>query len=668
MGSENGGGEKGPCAGPGEERGVSLRSIGFGACLSITVNLLANTVLYVPHGSFMAYSHVPMASLILFLLSMLVCALLARRFGRRFAFSSTEWITIFCMGFISALGPTYGVSGYIVSLIVAPHYFASPENRWSEYLHPYLPEWLVPSNDTQAMTWFYEGLPSGVSVPWNVWAAPLLWWFILALAVAMACACVSILIHRQWSANERLVYPAMIPVVEMTTRVGTGRRGLPDFMKGKVFWAGFALTTFIFWWNMISWFYPTFPTFPTAGGVWIRLPRAYPPLWFFVSTVVICFSYFASLEVLLSLWLSDVLFILEAGALNRIGFHVSTPHWGAGRFMWQTSGAFIALVLWGIWVARHHLRDAIGKALHPDRSSMDDSRELLSYRGALIGLAVSCLYISAWLWQLGAEVKLIVLLVPSMLLVYTGLAKIVADSGFIYASLPASAGGFTASSLSIAMLGGAKALSAPSHVAIRLSSFTMTHHKGFAMVAMAHVNRLADFVRRDKRRLFLGLCLAFTIGVVLSTFYTVWLGYTVGGYNFQPNYIIIISGAREYQWTVSSIVSPKPIEAGDYWFFLGGATVMVLLNLMRYRFKWWPIHPIGFALSGSGLVRRTSSAFFVAWLIKLIMLRTGGAAFYRRSMPFFIGMLVGYVLAVAAGVAVDAVWFPYQGHRVHKFY
>ena len=112
----------------------------------------------------------------------------------------------------------------------------------------------------------------------------------------------------------------------LTTQVGTGRRGLPGFMKGRAFWTGFALISFIFWWNMIAWFYPTFPKFPTAGGVWIKLPRAYPPLWVFVSTVVICFSYFASLEVLFSLWLSDVLFILEGGALNRIGIPVSTPY------------------------------------------------------------------------------------------------------------------------------------------------------------------------------------------------------------------------------------------------------------------------------------------------------------------------------------------------------
>ena len=42
-----------------------------------------------------------------------------------------------------------------------------------------------------------------------------------------------------------------------------------------------------------------------------------------------------------------------------------------------------------------------------------------------------------------------------------------------------------------------------------------------------HVNRLGDFVRAGKRRLFLGVCVAFVIGIVASTLFTVWLGYRI---------------------------------------------------------------------------------------------------------------------------------------------
>ena len=48
------------------------------------------------------------------------------------------------------------------------------------------------------------------------------------------------------------------------------------------------------------------------------------------------------------------------------------------------------------------------------------------------------------------------------------------------------------------------------------------------------------------------------------------------------------------------------------------------------------------------------------------MLKLAGASFYRKSRPFFIGLLIAYILAVAAGVLVDALWFlPLgQSHRL----
>ena len=107
----------------------------------------------------------------------------------------------------------------------------------------------------------------------------------------------------------------------MTSRAGSGRRWLPDFMKGKVFWAGFALTSIVFWWNMIAWFYPMVPSFPTATGrfIWDLLPKEYPPFFIFLSTPVICFSYFASLDVLFSIWFFDFVYNDRSGRVEPVG-------------------------------------------------------------------------------------------------------------------------------------------------------------------------------------------------------------------------------------------------------------------------------------------------------------------------------------------------------------
>ena len=102
-------------------------------------------------------------------------------------------------------------------------------------------------------------------------------------------------------------------------------------------------------------------------------------------------------------------------------------------------------------------------------------------------------------------------------------------------------------------------------------------------------------------------------------------------------------------------------------FFAVGGALMASLIYLRYRFTWWPLHPVGLSISGSYLARRTACTIFAAWLIKLVMLKVGGPGFYRKSRPFFVGLLVGYVLGIALSSGIDVLWFPDRGHYVHRY-
>jgi hypothetical protein len=58
---------------------------------------------------------------------------------------------------------------------------------------------------------------------------------------------------------------------------------------------------------------------------------------------------------------------------------------------------------------------------------------------------------------------------------------------------------------------------------------------------------------------------------------------------------------------------------------------------------------------------------FLPWFIKLLLLKIGGVGLYRRGRPFFVGMMVGYVVAVAVSYGVDVIWFPQNGHVLHSW-
>ena len=644
------------------DRGVSFRSLALGLCLALGVGLMSNSARYLVHGSLTTYCHMPMGNLILVLLSIGICAPLAYGFGRSFVFSRAEWLTVFALGFVGALGPTYGISGQLVSALVSPYYFATPENRWSEFLHPYLADWLFPTNKYGGMSWFYNGVPAGASIPWEIWLGPLFWWFSFIASAGLACYCASIIIHRQWSEYEKLVFPAMEPIVEMAGSAGSGGRPLPEFMRGRVFWAGFALAAGIYGWNILGWFSPSLPQFRMTPGLNVPIARDFPALYVSVNTFALCFAYYASLEVLFSLWFFDLAFIFEAGVLTRLGLPSWHSYRSAGAYTWQSTGAFVCLALWWLLISRRHLRDALLKAIRPRSTHVDDGREMLSYRGAFVGLAIGCAFSAAWLWNAGMDAVVVLLIIPTMFLVYFTVGKIMADSGLVFLSCPT-----TARILTQAVLGGAKAVPAASHALFYSTSVAHSHFKGTVFTFGMHANRLGDFITRHKRRLFWGICTAFLIGVVTSTLFVIWLGYEIGGYNFEPNWLITRSGESGLQGAVTDIISPKPMETNEYVFFGLGAALMALLVLMRYRFARWPFHPIGFALSGSALSHLTAFTIFTAWAIKYLLLQFAGPAFYRKSRPFFVGLLAGYVVVIAVGLVVDTIWFMPRGHMVHRY-
>ena len=48
--------------------------------------------------------------------------------------------------------------------------------------------------------------------------------------------------------------------------------------------------------------------------------------------------------------------------------------------------------------------------------------------------------------------------------------------------------------------------------------------------------------------------------------------------------------------------------------------------------------------------------FFVAWLTKLVVLRHGGLKFYRQTLPFFLGLVLGDYTLAAIWSLIGVIW------------
>ena len=640
---------------------VTKQALIVGTCLTLVIALLGICVRYIYHGSQMTYSHIPMALLIGLVVFLASGALITRLFN--WHLSTPEWHCVLIMGLVAATIPSFGLSGYLIGYLAAPYYFATDENNWEKFLHPHMPTQFIPSGEGQAIAWFFEGLPQGASIPWGVWLLPLLWWTTVIGAAFVFFACVAVILRKQWVQHERLMFPAITPLIDMVSAPGDGTRYLPTFARGPLFWIGFGIAFGMIAWNCFSYFMPGFPAFPIYRSQWVWLDRQYPPIHGFIGLFTLFFAYFASLDVLLSIWLFDLLFIAEGGILNQVGFTATSPYYARGVYHWQTAGAFVVLVASVFWVARRHLYDVFQKAWS-SKSSVDDSQEWFSYRTALLGLFLGFVYLTIWLVQLGFTPIQGILLLITVLFVYVGMARIMADTGLPYTNVPVGAWDL------IAPLMGNQYLSPLSHVAYRFSSLITGHFKGLFLPALVQSGRISDGIPHHQRRLPIALALAFGVSFVVCIWLTLFLGYHTGAYNFD-SWEITRAAESGLQKTVDAIKKwPKPLNdesTFDARFFGVGSLVMGLLIYLRHRLPWWPLHPVGFAISGSYLARRTSFTIFLAWLIKFVLIKIGGVKVYKQSHPLFVGLLVGYVLGVLFSTCLDMVYFPEKGHPVHRF-
>ena len=76
--------------------------------------------------------------------------------------------------------------------------------------------------------------------------------------------------------------------------------------------------------------------------------------------------------------------------------------------------------------------------------------------------------------------------------------------------------------------------------------------------------------------------------------------------------------------------------------YLAGSFVLfgILVALRRFL-PWWPVHPWGIALPGIYLGIKLDSTLFVAFVIKLLVMKIGGAKLFEKIVPVLGGIIAG---------------------------
>jgi len=629
--------------------------VGIGVLLGVIINWFQLYSEYVIRSSSTNYSHFPFYTFFSYAMLAVFVRPALRRLTGRYLLSRSELFTILLMTWAAGMVPANGLVGFMIVVMATPFYHATPENGWAELMHNHIPKWIAPS-DPEITRGFFEGLPAGESIPWDAWIVPLFWWSGFVIAVAGVSMAVVTLLKRQWVSHERLTFPLVSVAVDLA---GDPNKIKHWLLRNRFFWIGFALGFGVLLWNIPGHFYPTFPQF-FMGRTYHPLARGFPSLVSKVSPYVIGFAYFVNLDVLFSMWIFHLVSIVQRGVMNRVGMGTggNEDQWSYGYTGYEAYGAMAFMVVWGLWVGRRYLIDVLKKAWDPSHP-IEESDGMMSYRTALATFILGSIYCILWLSQAGMELRVILVLGIGNLILYIGISRIVSEAGIVYVRGPMSA-----QVLSLYAFG-TQSLSPATVTATGFSYTTIAQGTGLFMPRFMQMGRLQDFVGGNRRKILAAVGIAFVVALVTSIVVTLYFGYTHGTQNFNT-WHIRSGGQTVFNDTASKISSPFPTDWIRIRHFGYGILAMAMLTQLRYWMPQWPLHPIGLTVGVTYFTQQTFAGVFLAWIIKLVVLKVGGVSTYRRLQPLFIGLLVGYSLGIALTALVDLFFFPGQGHYIHS--
>ena len=182
-----------------------------------------------------------------------------------------------------------------------------------------------------------------------------------------------------------------------------------------------------------------------------------------------------------------------------------------------------------------------------------------------------------------------------------------------------------------------------------------------AILSVPHFFRMLGHRLRRNPLIWSAVPIAFLVGCIFSAGATLHRSYTEGGMNgplslYQGDWRALEIMVPEIEGTEPTFFDPQKLSV---WLF--GAAEAGLLLYLRARYTWWPFHPAAVAFP----TRQYGFSLLFVWLIKTLVLRYGGVGLYRRSLPFWYGIMVGYLLGVGVSTTADALWFRGQEHWVH---
>jgi hypothetical protein len=468
----------------------------------------------------------------------------------------------------------------------------------------------------------------------KLWLQPVFWWTMFTVVLLWVMLCVNTIVRKQWMERERLTFPIVQLPLAMTEPTGT-------IWRNRIFWIGFAVAAACTIINGLHILLPTIPqmwhaTYPAfdlrqellVTKPWNKIDQLPLTLYPFVVGL----GFLLPVDLLFSCWFFYFFWKAQL-VLTSVMAWDAVPD--APFIKQQAIGAYFAVFAVTLWTGRHYYKE-VWKSMVGAKSELDSKDEAMSYRTAGLGILVGLGLLTTFFWKIGLNPFIGFICFIIYFWIAAAIARIRAELGSPVHDLS----GASPAALILQMTG---TYGADPHGLAAMTYFGWFNgaYRAHPVANEIEGMRMVQASGGSQRKYLYAVLIAGFLGMVSAFWAYLHFSYSAGLMNK------VIGGMWRgdsmfgtlYTWTHSPA---KPTAAPNI-AMVAGFLFCVLLGALRIWLPGFPFHPIGFAISGGWSMNYVWFPLFIAWMIKIIVLRFGGLKLYKKALPFFFGVILGEI-------------------------
>ena len=545
-----------------------------------------------------------------------------KRFLPRLVLSQGELLVIYVMLSVASATAGHSMMEILVSTLGHAFWFATPENDWKDLFWRYIPSWLAVS-DKGVLSGYYEG-DSTLHTKQHLlgWLTPVLNWSAFLFTMLFVMVCITVIVRRPWTEDEKLAYPIIQLPARMTSE---------GFFTNRLMWIAFGLTVALDVVNGLHHVFPAIPSVyekayrfrftekPFSAMEWLRL-GIYP--------FVLGIGFLIPLDLLFSTWF----FFWVWKGQQVIGSIMGLEATGYPYVNYQGFGAYMGIFLIAVWRSRRHLQNWLGAKARSASTRDEPMSPLILVLALIAGIA----FLTFFCLRAGMSLSAILIFFGLYFAFSTAVSRMRAELGSPMHDLH-----YTGPERVMVAAVGTRPLG-PNNLS--MFSFFWFFTRTFDSHPMPHQLegfKLASTSGIRSRFMLFSILIALCVGILSQFWALISIPYRLGALH-EMSRVPIVYGSEP--WTQLQRWLAHPL-APDYWAlgFTGiGLLFALFLMLMRMKFFWFPFHPAAYAaVCGSWAVNYIWFSLGIVWVLKLLLLKYGGRNAYRKAMPFFLGLILG---------------------------